>query len=102
MHQSTVRVDGTPGAGPTAIEISQLRDQSGQHPEPRVTSTVETTKAGVFTLRRKTCSLMGVQIVGTGSYVPENVVTNAGALPPSRQRATCASRRQHGQWPLQA
>ena len=80
MHQSTVRVDGTPGAGPTAVEISQLRDQSGQHPEPRVTSTVETTKAGVFTLRRKTCSLMGVQIVGTGSYVPENVVTNADLL----------------------
>ncbi len=80
MHQSTVRVDGTPGAGPTADEISQLRDQSAQHPEPQVTSAVETTKAGVFTLRRKTCSLMGVQIVGTGSYVPDNVVTNADLL----------------------
>jgi 3-oxoacyl-[acyl-carrier-protein] synthase-3 len=80
MHQSTVRVDGTPGAGPTADEISQLRDQSAPHPEPQVTSAVETTKAGVFTLRRKTCSLMGVQIVGTGSYVPDNVVTNADLL----------------------
>jgi 3-oxoacyl-[acyl-carrier-protein] synthase-3 len=80
MHQSTVRVDGTPGAGPTADEISQLRDQSAQHPEPQVTAAVETTKAGVFTLRRKTCSLMGVQIVGTGSYVPDNVVTNADLL----------------------
>jgi 3-oxoacyl-[acyl-carrier-protein] synthase-3 len=80
MHQSTVRVDGTPGAGPTADEISQLRDQSAQHPEPQVTSADETTKAGVFTLRRKTCSLMGVQIVGTGSYVPDNVVTNADLL----------------------
>jgi 3-oxoacyl-[acyl-carrier-protein] synthase-3 len=30
--------------------------------------------ASIF--RRKTFSLMGVQIVGTGSYVPDNVVTN--------------------------
>ncbi len=29
-----------------------------------------------FKLHRKTYSLMGVQIVGTGSYVPANVVTN--------------------------
>ncbi len=28
------------------------------------------------TITRRTCSLMGVQIVGTGSYVPPNVVTN--------------------------
>jgi 3-oxoacyl-[acyl-carrier-protein] synthase-3 len=80
MHQSTVRVDGTPGAGPTAVEISQLRDQSAQHPERQATPAAETPKAGVFTLRRKTCSLMGVQIVGTGSYVPDNVVTNADLL----------------------
>ena len=26
---------------------------------------------------RRTCSLMGVKIVGSGSYVPENIVTNA-------------------------
>lgn len=26
---------------------------------------------------RRTCSLMGVQIVGSGSYVPEHIVTNA-------------------------
>jgi 3-oxoacyl-[acyl-carrier-protein] synthase III len=32
--------------------------------------------SSVFTLRRKTSSLLGVQIVGTGSYVPDNVVTN--------------------------
>jgi 3-oxoacyl-[acyl-carrier-protein] synthase-3 len=80
MHQSTVRVDGTPGAGPTAVEISQLRDQSAQHPERQATPAAETPKSGVFTLRRKTCSLMGVQIVGTGSYVPDNVVTNADLL----------------------
>ena len=80
MHQSTVRVDGTLGAGPTADEISQLRDQSAQHPERQATPAAETPKSGVFTLRRKTCSLMGVQIVGTGSYVPDNVVTNADLL----------------------
>ncbi len=28
-------------------------------------------------ISRRTCSLMGVQIVGSGSYVPENIVTNA-------------------------
>lgn len=28
-------------------------------------------------ISRRTCSLMGVQIVGSGSYVPHNVVTNA-------------------------
>ena len=116
MHQSTVRVDGTPGAGPTADEISQLRDQSAPHPEPQVTSAVETTKAGVFTLRRKTCSLMGVQIVGTGSYVPENVVTvvghdlaytvdlehmtrHAGDQPvPRTLRCTQVYRRENGAW----
>jgi 3-oxoacyl-[acyl-carrier-protein] synthase-3 len=79
MHQSTVRVDGKPSAGPTADEISQLRNQSASQPEPRPES-AESTKAGVFPFRRKTCSLMGVQIVGTGSYVPDNVVTNADLL----------------------
>ncbi len=28
-------------------------------------------------LTKRTCSLMGVQIVGSGSYVPDNIVTNA-------------------------
>lgn len=28
-------------------------------------------------ISRRTCSLMGVQIIGSGSYVPENIVTNA-------------------------
>lgn len=28
-------------------------------------------------LTRRTCSLMGVKIVGSGSYVPDNIVTNA-------------------------
>jgi 3-oxoacyl-[acyl-carrier-protein] synthase III len=78
MHQSTVRVDGIPGAGPTAREISQLRNQASQ-PEPSAPPT-DGAKAGLFTLRRKTCTLMGVQIVGTGSYVPDNVITNADLL----------------------
>jgi len=80
MHQSTVRVDGMPDAGPTDQEISQLRNEASQQSAQHVPSTTECAKAGVFTLRRKTCSLMGVQIVGTGSYVPENVVTNADLL----------------------
>jgi 3-oxoacyl-[acyl-carrier-protein] synthase-3 len=79
MHQSSVQVGGLPGAGPTAQEISQLRNEAPRHPEPPA-APVESPKAGTFTLRRKTCSLMGVQIIGTGSYVPDNVVTNADLL----------------------
>ncbi len=75
MHQTTVRVEGAPSAGPTAQEISQLRNQSPlpANPDPER----EPAKAVSFKLRRKTCSLMGVQIVGTGSFVPDNVITNA-------------------------
>src|SRR4029078_9282689 len=36
----------------------------------------DASKTTVFTLHRKTSSLLGVQIVGTGSYVPDNIVTN--------------------------
>jgi 3-oxoacyl-[acyl-carrier-protein] synthase III len=79
MHQSTVRVEGTPAAGPTAQEISQLLNQSAPAPaDPAPPG--EPAKAGTFVLRRKTNSLMGVQIVGTGSYVPDNVITNADLL----------------------
>jgi 3-oxoacyl-[acyl-carrier-protein] synthase III len=79
MPESPVRVDGMPGAGPTAEEISHLRNEASRQPEQNPAA-AESTKAGVFTLRRKTCSLMGVQIVGTGSYVPDKVVTNADLL----------------------
>ncbi|HEV8002738.1 MAG TPA: beta-ketoacyl-ACP synthase III [Planctomycetaceae bacterium] len=79
MHQSSVQVGGVPAAGPTAQEISQLRNEASRQPETKA-APVESTKAVTFTLRRKTCSLMGVQIVGTGSYVPDNVVTNADLL----------------------
>jgi 3-oxoacyl-[acyl-carrier-protein] synthase-3 len=80
MHQSTVRVEGTPAAGPTAQEISQLRNPSAPTPANPTPPPGETAKAGTFVLRRKTNSLMGVQIVGTGSYVPDNVITNADLL----------------------
>jgi 3-oxoacyl-[acyl-carrier-protein] synthase III len=76
MNLSSVHVDGIPDAGPTDQEISQLRNQAARSEVPAPM----TAKAGTFTLRRKTCSLMGVQIVGTGSYVPDNVVTNADLL----------------------
>jgi 3-oxoacyl-[acyl-carrier-protein] synthase III len=80
MHQATVRVEGTPAAGPTAQEISQLRNPSAPTPANPTPPPGETAKAGTFVLRRKTNSLMGVQIVGTGSYVPDNVITNADLL----------------------
>ncbi len=80
MHQSTVRVEGTPAAGPTAQEISQLRNPSAPTPANPTPPPGEPAKAGTFVLRRKTNSLMGVQIVGTGSYVPDNVITNADLL----------------------
>jgi 3-oxoacyl-[acyl-carrier-protein] synthase-3 len=44
--------------------------------EPAPAAAEPASKTSTFTVRRKTCSLMGVQIVGTGSYVPDNVVTN--------------------------
>ena len=31
----------------------------------------------LFTVSQRTCSLLGVQIVGCGSYVPETIITNA-------------------------
>jgi 3-oxoacyl-[acyl-carrier-protein] synthase III len=34
-------------------------------------------RTSTFKIHRKTYSLLGVQIVGTGSYVPDNLVTNA-------------------------
>jgi 3-oxoacyl-[acyl-carrier-protein] synthase III len=80
MHQSSVRVEGAPAIGPTAQEISQLRNQSAPTPENPTPPPGEPAKAGTFVLRRKTNSLMGVQIVGTGSYVPDNVITNADLL----------------------
>lgn len=36
-----------------------------------------TPKVARRAISRRTCSLMGVQIIGSGSYVPENIVTNA-------------------------
>ena len=80
MHQSTVRVECTPAVGPTAQEITQLRNPSAPPPANPAPPEGETAKAGTFVLRRKTNSLMGVQIVGTGSYVPDNVITNADLL----------------------
>ncbi len=45
--------------------------------EPSPNASEATNKpTATFKLHRKTYSLMGVQIVGTGSYVPANVVTN--------------------------
>lgn len=45
-----------------------------RRPEDRPASVATPTRRPI---PQRTCSLMGVQIVGSGSYVPDNIVTNA-------------------------
>lgn len=60
-----------------------LSHAAGPATAPARVATKATTRAAaqtngekVFKISRRTCSLLGVQIVATGSYVPEIVVTN--------------------------
>jgi len=72
MHQPSLHVET---GGPVTPVSDHLSSPSVNVAAPQRT-VVETTNKSVFTLRRKTSALLGVQIVGTGSYVPEQVVTN--------------------------
>lgn len=57
---------------PTSIEASH--PVNGNKPPEPIAETAQRT--ATFKLHRKTYSLMGLQIVGTGSFVPDNLVTN--------------------------
>jgi 3-oxoacyl-[acyl-carrier-protein] synthase-3 len=68
MHSTSHAADS---AASTPVE--SIHPVNGDPPQPAAQSAQ---RAGTFKLHRKTYSLMGLQIVGTGSYVPENRVTN--------------------------
>jgi 3-oxoacyl-[acyl-carrier-protein] synthase-3 len=59
-------------AAPIQVE-SSLPINGTKPPEPNAEAAQRATS---FKLHRKTYSLMGLQIIGTGSYVPDNIVTN--------------------------
>lgn len=64
-------------AAPISTASPNAAATNATPPAPVALPADASTRTATFKLQRKTCSLMGVQIVGTGSYVPENVVTNA-------------------------
>jgi 3-oxoacyl-[acyl-carrier-protein] synthase-3 len=78
MHASPLDVAGAVAAPITnGLPVPSVgREAAPTAAEPAPAAAESASKTSTFTVRRKTCSLMGVQIVGTGSYVPDNVVTN--------------------------
>src|SRR5689334_22286965 len=64
----------TAGAEVACEQTSQLAPPSRPVERERRATAPKVARRAIS---RRTCSLMGVQIVGSGSYVPENIVTNA-------------------------
>jgi 3-oxoacyl-[acyl-carrier-protein] synthase-3 len=67
----------TPHASADAVALTPVESSlpiNGTKPSERNAETAP--RPTSFKLHRKTYSLMGLQIIGTGSYVPDNVVTN--------------------------
>jgi len=73
MHQSSphIELDGahSPLASSSTVKTAVEARKATGAPEPKNNSKL-------FTLQQRTNSLLGVQIIATGSYVPDNVVTN--------------------------
>ncbi len=69
MHSTSHAADT---AAATSVKLSQPIN-GNKPPEPNVEAAQ---REGTFKLHRKTYALMGLQIIGTGSYVPDNLVTN--------------------------
>src|ERR1700722_5525173 len=68
MHSTSHAAADAAAPTPSTVPIN------GSKPaEPAAEAAPRTTS---FKLHRKTYSLMGLQIIGTGSYVPDNLVTN--------------------------
>jgi 3-oxoacyl-[acyl-carrier-protein] synthase III len=95
MHQSSVQVETAGTAVPVvnpAPSVTQIPSPSGNgshSPSPSgngsaaksdSASAEASAKASTFIPCRKTYSLLGVQIIGTGSCVPQRTVTNADLL----------------------
>lgn len=64
----------TAGAQVACEQTSQLAPSSRPVERERRSAAPKVARRAIS---RRTCSLMGVQIVGSGSYVPDNIVTNA-------------------------
>lgn len=74
MHQSShVETDAVAHVSNASMAYPATAIPDKQPSAPAAQPAGKTTP---FTLRRKTFSLMGVQIVGTGSFVPDKIVTN--------------------------
>jgi 3-oxoacyl-[acyl-carrier-protein] synthase III len=71
MHPSSLHV-AADAVAPVPVESPIPVNGS----TPSQTAPEAAPKPSTFKLHRKTYSLLGVQIAGTGSYVPANVVTN--------------------------
>ena len=74
MHQSSLHV-AADAVTPAPIQLAGPRHVESSTSAPSASDATSKPTA-TFKPHRKTYSLMGVQIVGTGSYVPDNVVTN--------------------------
>ncbi|MGE3316582.1 MAG: 3-oxoacyl-ACP synthase III family protein [Planctomycetaceae bacterium] len=72
MHQSSPHIEFGSAASttsePTSVTVVAIRKEIAAETK---------NSSKLFTLQRRTNSLLGVQIIATGSYVPDNVVTNA-------------------------
>jgi 3-oxoacyl-[acyl-carrier-protein] synthase III len=74
MHQSSVQVETAGGAVPVA---SPTPSNNGSAASSVAAAAETAAKSSTSISSRKTYSLLGVQIVGTGSCVPQRTITNA-------------------------
>lgn len=71
MHQSSPHIEfGSAVSSPEPASMTVVAIRKEIAAETKNSSKL-------FTLQRRTNSLLGVQVIATGSYVPDNVVTNA-------------------------
>jgi 3-oxoacyl-[acyl-carrier-protein] synthase III len=72
MHQASLPIAADPA---TPVPVKLPIPPQVNEPSPSASEAASKPSA-TFKLHRKTYSMLGVQIVGTGSFVPDNVVTN--------------------------
>ncbi len=72
MHQGTPHFNTNPRGSGLSASTSNSSVAAGIRTDERTQKS--TTK--LFNVSQRTCSLLGVQIVATGSYVPDLIVTN--------------------------
>jgi 3-oxoacyl-[acyl-carrier-protein] synthase-3 len=72
MHDSSLHFP-VAGLSSSVLESSSQASPSG----PSATAALKKSPGKLFKLSRRTSSLLGAQVVSSGSYLPETVVTNA-------------------------